>query len=79
MNPPDHITDRPTLGIALMITGVASFAVMDATIKWLTTDFSVPQIVALRSWFGLPLLFFLVHLEGGTSQLKTGRPFAHFL
>jgi drug/metabolite transporter (DMT)-like permease len=72
-----HSTDRPTLGMLLMITGVASFAVMDATIKWLTTDFSVPQIVALRSWFGLPILFFLVHREGGITELKTKRPFAH--
>jgi len=74
-----HNTDRPTLGILLMIAGVASFAVMDATIKWLTTGFPVSQIVALRSWFGLPVLFFLVHLEGGVSALKTSRPMAHGL
>ena len=77
MDSPGHSADRPTLGIVLMISGVASFAIMDATIKWLTTDFPVPQIVALRSWFGLPLLFFLVHLEGGIPQLKSKRPFAH--
>jgi len=69
--------DRPAVGIMLMIGGVASFAVMDATIKWLSSDFPVSQIVALRSWFGLPFLFFLVFLEGGISTLKTRRPIPH--
>ena len=74
-----HDSDRPILGILLMMAGVAMFAVMDATIKWLTSDFPVSQIVALRSWFGLPVLFLLVHLEGGVRELKTTRPLAHFL
>ena len=79
MPPAQHSTDRPTLGILLMVCGVACFAVMDATIKWLTEDFAVTQIVALRSWFGLPVLFALVYLEGGISSLKTTRPGAHSL
>ena len=70
-------TDRPGLGIALMLTGIAAFAVMDATIKWLTTDFPVTQVVALRSWFGLPLLCLLAHYEGGLRALKTSRPLVH--
>ena len=79
MYPAHDSKDHPALGILLMICGVACFAVMDATIKWLTDDFSVTQIVALRSWFGLPLLFILVYLEGGISSLKTTRPGAHIL
>ena len=47
-----------------MLAGIASFAVMDATIKWLTADYSVIQIASLRSWFGLPLLC-LFALHGG--------------
>jgi len=69
--------DRPALGIALMIAGVAAFAVMDATIKWLTADYPVPQVVALRSWFGLPLLGILALHEGGFRSLKTSRPLVH--
>ena len=69
--------DRPMLGIVLMLVGIAAFSVMDATIKWLTADFPVPQVVALRSWFGLPLLCLLAHFEGGLGALKTSRPLAH--
>ena len=61
-----------------MIGGIGAFSTMDALIKWLTSDYSVAQIVALRSWFGLPVLFLIVHFEGGTRALWTRRPIAHF-
>ena len=67
------------LGIVMMLAGIAGFAMMDALIKWLTTDFPVTQVVALRSWFGLPLLCLLVHFEGGFQALKTNRPHVHVL
>jgi drug/metabolite transporter (DMT)-like permease len=60
-----------------MIVGIFGFAVMDAIIKWLTADYPVPQIVALRSWFGLPLLGILALHEGGLKSLKTRRPLVH--
>ena len=69
--------DRPALGITMMVAGIAGFAVMDAIIKWLTADYPVPQVVALRSWFGLPLLFLLALREGGFEALKTRRPLVH--
>ena len=72
------IVDRPLLGIVLMLGGIASFSVMDATIKWLTADYPVTQIVALRSWFGLPLLCFFALRGGGLKSLKTSRPQVHF-
>ena len=70
--------DRPALGIVLMLTGIAGFAMMDATIKWLTADYPVAQIVALRSWFGLPLLCMFALRGGGPRMLKTSRPLVHF-
>jgi len=69
--------DRPALGIVLMLAGVAGFAVMDAIIKWLTADYPVPQVVALRSWFGLPLLCMLALRGGGLKSLRTRRPMVH--
>lgn len=60
-----------------MLTGIGAFAVMDAFVKWLVTDYPVTQVVALRSWFGLPLLCLLAHFQGGWRQLKTRRPLAH--
>ncbi len=70
-------TDRPLAGIVMMLAGIAGFAVMDATIKWLTADYPVPQVVALRSWFGLPILIMLALREGGLPALKTKRPMVH--
>lgn len=69
--------DRPLAGIVIMLVGIAAFAVMDATIKWLTADYPVPQVVALRSWFGLPLLFLLAMRAGGLQALRTQRPLVH--
>jgi len=77
VTPNDNSDDRPALGIVLMLAGVAGFAVMDAIIKWLTADYPVPQVVALRSWFGLPLLCMLALRGGGLKSLKTRRPLVH--
>jgi drug/metabolite transporter (DMT)-like permease len=60
-----------------MIVGIFGFAVMDAIIKWLTADYPVPQIVALRSWFGLPLLLLFALHQGGLKSLRTRRPLVH--
>ncbi len=70
-------TDRPLAGIVMMLAGIAGFAVMDATIKWLTAEYPVPQVVALRSWFGLPILIMLALREGGLPALRTKRPMVH--
>lgn len=72
-----HSADRPALGIVLMLTGIAGFAVMDAIIKWLTADYSISQVVALRSWFGLPLLCLFALRGGGVKALRTRRPMIH--
>jgi drug/metabolite transporter (DMT)-like permease len=61
----------------MMLIGIAGFAVMDATIKWLTAEYSIPQIIALRSWFGLPILILLAMREGGLPALRTARPLVH--
>lgn len=61
-----------------MLAGIAGFSVMDAIIKWLTADYPVTQVVALRSWFGLPLLcLFALYGGGGLRSLRTRRPLVH--
>ena len=72
-----HNGDRPALGIVLMLAGIAGFSVMDATIKWLAADYPVAQVVALRSWFGLPLLGFFALYGGGPKMLRSKRPLVH--
>jgi drug/metabolite transporter (DMT)-like permease len=78
LNDNTHTIDRPLAGIAMMIIGIASFAIMDAAVKWLTAEYSVPQVIALRSWFGLPILILLALREGGLPALQTRRPLLHF-
>ena len=72
-------SDRPFVGILLMVASIASFACMDAIIKWLTGIYPVLQVIALRSWCGLPFLLLIVHLQGGFSRLRTRRPEVHLL
>jgi len=60
-----------------MLIGIAGFAVMDATIKWLAADYPVVQVAALRSWFGLPLLCLFALRGGGLRRLRTKRPAVH--
>jgi drug/metabolite transporter (DMT)-like permease len=78
VNPAAENADHPALGIALMLVGIAGFAVMDATIKWLVADYHVVQVAALRSWFGLPILCLFALRGGGLGRLKTRRPAVHF-
>ena len=77
MTSPAKVHDRPALGILMMVAGIGLFGMMDAAIKWLTDGYSTAQIVALRSWFGMPYLLVLLYWEGGLSQLRTIRPRAH--
>ncbi len=48
MKPNDH-QDKPLLGIALASAGYACFALQDAIVKWLVTDYEVPQVLFMRS------------------------------
>ncbi len=72
-------SDRPVLGIVMMVAGIAAFSVMDATIKWLTADYPVAQVVTLRSWFGLPLLSLFALYGSGPGALRTRRPLVHVM
>ena len=70
-------SDRPLLGIMLMLGGIAAFSIMDAVIKWLTADYPIAQVVALRSWFGLPLLAIFALYGKSLKSLATRRPLVH--
>lgn len=45
----DHHSQSPLAGIALACSGYSLFAIQDAAVKWLVTDYSVPQILFMRS------------------------------
>jgi drug/metabolite transporter (DMT)-like permease len=56
-------------GMAYMLTGVASFAIMDASLKWLTQFYPSAQVAALRGLAALPVVFVWALYAGGAGQL----------
>jgi drug/metabolite transporter (DMT)-like permease len=64
-------------GVLFMILGIACFAAMDASGKWVVKNYSVFQLLAVRSSLCLILLAALVPFFGGAKALKTEQPWAH--
>jgi drug/metabolite transporter (DMT)-like permease len=56
-------------GMAAMLTGVASFALMDAGLKLLTAHYPSAEVAALRGIVALPVVFLWALLSGGAGQL----------
>jgi drug/metabolite transporter (DMT)-like permease len=58
------------VGMACMLTGVASFAIMDASLKSLTAFYPSAQVAALRGLAALPVVFAWALYAGGLGQLR---------
>lgn len=56
-------------GMAAMLSGVASFALMDAGLKLLTPHYPTLQVAAMRGLAALPLVFAWALYAGGATQL----------
>jgi drug/metabolite transporter (DMT)-like permease len=56
-------------GMTAMLTGVASFALMDAGLKMLTEHYPSAQVAALRGLVALPVVFAWALYAGGAGQL----------
>lgn len=56
-------------GMAAMLTGVASFSLMDAGLKLLTAHYPSAQVAALRGLVALPVVFVWALYAGGAAQL----------
>ena len=69
--------DRRLAGIGYMTLGIAAFSAMDAMGKWLVRDFSVFQILALRSSFVAVFLTALMPLLGGREAVRSTQRAAH--
>lgn len=63
---------RPIVGILFLLLGVTIFPLQDVIIKSFSSDYAVHQIVFLRGLFALPVVFLIVHFDGGLSSLKLG-------
>jgi drug/metabolite transporter (DMT)-like permease len=62
-----------------MLLGIASFSAMDAIGKWAVRDFSVFQVLVVRSAPAVAILLLLSPYFGGREVLRTSQPWAHNL
>lgn len=65
--------DLPGRGILLMLGGLLLLTINDATAKWLTDSYPVPQIISLRSITILLPLAFIIYFRGGFPAFKPYR------
>ena len=69
----DSRTDNSTLGVLLMSLAAFLWVLHDAISKWLMQDYSIYQVLLLRTVFSLlPILVVLRH-EGGYVRLRDTR------
>jgi S-adenosylmethionine uptake transporter len=61
----------PLAGIALACAGYSLFAIQDAVVKWLVADYSVPQILFMRSIIIVAFAAFMVRRLRHPSILKS--------
>jgi S-adenosylmethionine uptake transporter len=74
MSPTSH-----TRGIALYLLGVALFAANDALGKWLVTEYSVLQVMLIRSLGSAALLYGLARSTGATLKVPPGQVGLHLV
>ena len=71
--------NAPGKALLYMLVAVAALSVLDAAVKWLTDDYTVPQIAFLRYVVGLALALVVASRAGGLGTLRTRRPGGHLL
>jgi drug/metabolite transporter (DMT)-like permease len=76
---PTPTADEVRRGIVYMIASVFIFALANAAVKWLVTDYPVTEIVFVRCLFALLPCGVLVATHGGLSVLRTRRIKDHAL
>jgi drug/metabolite transporter (DMT)-like permease len=70
---------RPLLGVACMGVGMFAISLNDMTIKALSGDYPLHQIVLLRSLLGLVITAGILQFEGGWRALAVRQPGLHAL
>jgi drug/metabolite transporter (DMT)-like permease len=71
--------DDPARGIGFVVVAMLLFAVQDATIKWLSAEQSVFQLVWIRSLIAAALLPGFAALNGGLGTLRPRRLDVHLV
>ena len=69
--------DHRMLGIACVVGAVSIFILQDATIKWLSGDYPLHEIVLVRATSAVAVTLFAMRLEGGLRLWRTRRASLH--
>ncbi|MEM7254381.1 MAG: DMT family transporter [Pseudomonadota bacterium] len=64
-------------GVFCIMVAVSCFSLQDATIKWLSGDYPLHEIVLIRALIAITLLSALIYWEGGLIVLRSRRPGLH--
>ena len=67
--------NRPFVGIAAVIAGLFVFSLQDVIIKLFSSEYSILQIVIIRSVIALGLIGLIVALRLGRSGFRVYQPF----
>ena len=65
-------------GIACLCIGLMFFSCQDAAIKFLAGDYSILQILFMRSLAATPLLALFLYFRHGLAGFKTSKGWLHF-
>jgi len=68
-----NTTNRNLRGVGFLLVGLLIFSLQDIAVKWIGGDYSVIQIVVLRSIIALPATLVLFRLEGSRGRPTTKR------
>src|SRR5690606_5720152 len=74
---PDGLRHMPGRAVLYMTAAVAFQTVLDASVKWLTDGYTVPQIAFIRYLMSLAVAVLIAGRMGGLATLKTRRPLGH--
>ena len=67
------------LGGIFTLVGSLFFSAQDALVKWLSTDFSLLQLLLVRSTIMIPVFALICVWRWGPQGLVTSRPGSHVL
>ena len=74
-----RLRSQPLRGIAYMAGAGFCLTLLDVAVKWLTTDYTPPQIAFIRYAICICLAAAIATRAGGVGTLRTRRPLGHLL
>lgn len=68
----------PIRAAGLLLVAMLLFSAQDVALKWLTSGYSVPQVIFFGRILAVPLSLYLAIRSGGLGQIRSRRPASHF-